>query len=136
MQRWPIACLLAVLLVLSGLPVVREGAAAEAFPFGTELVLDAAPLRGSKRIPMIEIEEDGSAAVDLWCASLRAQASVGDGSMTITPGEPPAASCDPDRQARDADLLAALSQVTAWRRHGEVVELIGSTTLRFRPMTN
>ena len=32
--------------------------------------------------------------------------------------------------------LAALAQVTNWRRNGEVVEFIGATTLRFRLMTN
>jgi hypothetical protein len=33
-------------------------------------------------------------------------------------------------------LLAALAQVTSWRRHGDVIEFIGATTLRFRLMTN
>jgi hypothetical protein len=125
-----------VVLLAASLTCVNAG---ESFPFGSELMLDAAPMRGSKRIPMIEIEEDGSASIDLWCASLRAQATVGDGSISIVPA--PAASaapppCEPERQARDADLLAALAQVTAWRRSGEIVELAGPTPLRFRQMTN
>jgi hypothetical protein len=33
-------------------------------------------------------------------------------------------------------LLAALAQVTSWRRHGDVIEFIGATKLRFRLMTN
>jgi hypothetical protein len=111
-------------------------AASESFPFGSALMLDTAPMRGSKRIPMIEIEENGAASIDLWCSSLRAQATVGDASIAIVPGDAPQASCDPDRQARDADLLAALAQVTGWRRSGEVVELSGPTPLRFRLMTN
>ena len=125
-----------VLLALS-LTSVNAG---EGFPFGSELMLDAAPMRGSKRVPMIEIEEDGTASIDLWCVSLRAQATVGEGSLAIVPApaanaaaQPP---CEPDRQARDADLLAALAQVTAWRRNGEIVELTGPVPLRFRPMTN
>jgi hypothetical protein len=32
--------------------------------------------------------------------------------------------------------LAALMQVTNWRRNGELIELLGTTALRFRLMTN
>jgi len=110
--------------------------ASEPFPFGSELMLDAAPMHGSKRVPMIEIEDDGTASIDLWCSSLKAQATVNDTAITIVPGDPPPAQCDPDRQARDAELLARLTQVTGWRRSGEVVELIGATPLRFHLMTN
>jgi hypothetical protein len=100
-------------------------------------MLDQAPMYGSKRIPMIEIEEDGATSIDLWCASAKAQATVGDDSITIVPGDLQAsAQCEPDRQARDATLLAQLAQVTNWRRNGEVVELLGATALRFRLMTN
>ena len=42
----------------------------------------------------------------------------------------------PERQSGDEDLLAALAQVTNWRRSGDVIELQGATTLRFRLMTN
>jgi META domain len=115
---------------------VRPVQASEPFPFGSELMLDAAPMHGSKRVPMIEIEDDGTASIDLWCASLKAQATVNDTAITIVPGDPPPAQCDPDRQARDAELLATLTQVTGWRRSGEVVELTGATPLRFHLMTN
>jgi hypothetical protein len=115
---------------------VRPVQASEPFPFGSELMLDAAPMHGSKRVPMIEIEDDGTASIDLWCASLKAQATVNDAAITIVPGDPPPAQCDPDRQARDAELLATLTQVTGWRRSGEVVELTGATPLRFHLMTN
>jgi len=108
------------------------------FPFGSELILDAAPMRGSKRIPMLEIEEGGQASLDLWCASLPAQATVGDdGSISIVPSPAAApAQCTPERQSGDDSLLAALSQVTGWRRYGDTVELSGATPLRFRLMTN
>jgi hypothetical protein len=118
------AALLAVVLLLNLMGPVF---ASDGFPFGSELMLDAAPMHGSKRVPMIEIEEDGTASIDLWCASVRAQATVGDMQT---------AQCEPARQAGDADLLAALGQVTGWRRRGEVIELTGATTLRFRLMTN
>jgi hypothetical protein len=93
-------------------------------------------MRGSKRIPMLEIAEDGAVSIDLWCGSGRAQAIVADHSISIAPSDVQSAQCEPDRQSRDAELLAALAQVTNWRRKGEVVELLGVTPLRFRLMTN
>jgi len=125
---------LAVLLAFSALPTAS---ASGPFPFGSELMLDEAPMHGSKRIPMIEIEENGATSIDLWCASVRAQATVGDDSITIVPGDLPTnVQCEPERQARDASLLAELAQVTNWRREGEVIEFLGTTPLRFRLMTN
>jgi hypothetical protein len=115
---------------------LRPAQANEPFPFGSELMLDAAPMRGSKRVPMIQIEDNGAASIDLWCSSLKAQATVGDAAITIVPGTAQPAQCDPDRAARDADLLAALTQVTGWRWRGQTIELTGATPLRFRPMTD
>jgi heat shock protein HslJ len=127
------ACCLAVLVALMTQSPLR---ASEAFPFGSELMLDTPPMHGSKRVPMLEIDDNGAAAIDLWCSSVRAQATVGDATITIVPGDMAPAQCAPERQASDLDLLATLAQVTAWRRIGEIIELSGSTTLRFRLMTN
>jgi hypothetical protein len=104
---------LLVLLCLSLSPPLAV--AGDSFPFGTTLMLDAAPMRGSKRVPMLEIAEDGVASIDLWCASVRAQAVVADNSISISPGELQNTQCGPDRQTRDAELLTALAQVTNWR---------------------
>lgn len=139
------ACWLAVILA-SATPWLAL--AGDGFPFGSELMLDASPMHGSKRMPMLEIEDDGSASIDLWCTSLRGRATVTGDSITIVPGAPtslipgqPAAdtqamSCDADRQASDAALVSALSQVSTWHRSGDLVELSGPTTLRYRLMTN
>jgi hypothetical protein len=124
-----------VAAILLGPPAPGR-AADSAFPFGTELMLDVEPLYGSKRVPMLEIEDDGTATIDLWCASVHASATVGDSSITIVADQPEPAQCTPERQTGDQDLLTALSQVTSWRRDGEVIELTGPTTLRFRAMTN
>jgi len=126
---------LLVLLCLSlSLPLAAAG---DPFPFGATLMLDAAPIRGSKRIPMLEIAEDGAVSIDLWCATARAKAVVSEDSITIALWDSQVAQCEPERQAGDAELLAALAQVTNWRRKGEVVELLGGATpLRFRQMTN
>ena len=105
-------------------------------PLDREMMLDVAPMPGSKRVPIIEIDANGAASIDLWCASVHASATVGDTSITIVADQPQSAQCTPERQTGDQDLLNALSQVTNWRRDGEIVELIGPTTLRFREMTN
>lgn len=51
-------------------------ALAEPFPFGSELVLDANPMRGSKKIPVVDIGQNGAAEIDLWCNSVKAQLVV------------------------------------------------------------
>ena len=85
---------------------------------------------------MLEISEDGALSIDLWCASATAKAIVSDDSITIALWNSFNVQCAPDRQARDAELLAALAGVTKWRRKGEVVEFLGAVPLRFRLMTN
>ncbi len=126
-------CLTCVVLSAAIWPALASDAA---FPFDRELMLDAAPMRGSKRIPSLEIAENGVASIRLWCTSARAQANVGAGSMTIVPGQVQSAPCAAERQSGDDSLLAALAGVTNWRRQGDVIELLGARTLRFRLMTN
>jgi META domain len=129
-----LACLLSF-LVLAG--ATWPAGAAEPFPFGTELALDAKPAAGSKRLPMIQIEDDGTAAIDLWCGSVRAQVAVGDdGTIAITLGARDNAQCTPDRIAGDDDLLDMLVHMTNWRHQGDAIELSGAATLRFHQMTN
>ena len=125
-----LAMLLLVAVSLS--PAIAD----DSFPFGTTLMLDAAPMRGSKRVPMLEIAEDGAASIDLWCASATAKAVVSDDSITIALWNSSNVQCAPERQARDAELLAALAGVIQLRRKGEVIEFSGATPLRFRLMTN
>jgi len=91
---------------------------------------------GSKRVPILEIDANGAASIDLWCISVRGQASVGTDTISIVPSAAQPGSCGPDRLSRDENLLAALAQVTNWRRRGDVIELIGTTALRFRLITN
>jgi META domain len=111
-------------------------AAETSFPFGSELILDVSPMHGSKRIPMIEIDDDGATSIDLWCSSFKAQARVGEGTISIAPQPAPPVNCSPERQDGDVALLAALEQVTNWRRSGDLIEFTGATTLRFHLMTN
>jgi len=49
---------------------------------------------------MLEIAEDGVASIDLWCASLRAQAVVADNLISISPGELQKGNLPPATRAR------------------------------------
>ena len=60
----------------------------------------------------------------------------GEDAISIVPGPTQPVQCAPDQQSGDENLLAALAQVTNWKRDGNVIELRGATTLRFRLMTN
>ena len=116
--------------------ILPAAASDTSFPFGSALVLDASPLPGSKRVPMIEIEENGAISIYLWCASVRGAASVADNTISIVPKQAMPSQCPPESIDRDANLLTVLSEVTGWRRHGDVIEFLGATPLRFRLMTN
>jgi len=130
------ACWLALVLLESG-AMLPASASDSGFPFGSELMLEAAPMHGTKRMPMLEIDDNGSTSIDLWCTGVQAQATVGgDGAITIVPGVTQPAQCTPERESVDQDLIAALTQATNWRRNGDIIEFTGSTTLRFRLMTN
>jgi heat shock protein HslJ len=111
-------------------------AAQSQFPFGQELLLDTAPMKGSKRVPSLDIAENGLADIDLWCNSVKGQMVVAGDTITILTGEKTDRSCDPDRMRGDDDVLAALNEVTNWRREGDVLVLIGTRTMRFRLQTN
>jgi heat shock protein HslJ len=108
----------------------------QAFPFGHELLLDVPPMKGSKRVPMLDIDEKGLADIDLWCSTVKGQMVVAGDTITILTGEKTDRSCPPERMQADDDVLAALNEVTTWRRDGDVLVLIGTRTMRFRLQTN
>jgi heat shock protein HslJ len=119
--------------------MMASTAASEAstdFPFGKELLLDSRPMKGSKRIPILDIHDNGTAAIDLWCNSVRAQFVVVNDTVTVMTGEPTNRTCPPERAQGDQDMMDALTQVTNWRREGDSLVLIGPRTLRFRLQSN
>jgi heat shock protein HslJ len=111
-------------------------ARAEEFPFGFEMSLDAARMPGSKRIPSLDIGDNGEVVLELWCKGGKGQFSVAGNTIIFVPGAMENRNCGPDRAQADDDLLAALGDVATWRRQGDVITLIGSKTLRFRLNTN
>jgi heat shock protein HslJ len=116
---------------------ISVGVAAErSFPEDTVLLLEAKPMKGSKRVPILQIESQGKASIDLWCNRVPAQFVVVDDTITILLGTPSTQQCDPERLQADQDLLAALQQVSTWHRQDDLLELKGEETLRFRISTN
>jgi heat shock protein HslJ len=111
-------------------------ALAQAFPYGSELVLDANPMRGSKKVPVIDIGQDGTADIGLWCNSVKARLVVAAHTITIITGEMPPRQCPPDRARADEELLTALNAATAWRMEPEALVFTGGRMLRFRVQTN
>ncbi|MEN3348567.1 MAG: hypothetical protein V7632_2202 [Bradyrhizobium sp.] len=105
--------------------------AQEEFPFGFVMTLDAARMPGSKRIPSIEIGDDGEVILELWCDGGNGRFSVAGNTLVFVPGTMENRNCSPERAQADRDLLAALGDTATWRRQGDAVTLTGSKSLRF-----
>jgi hypothetical protein len=123
-------------LAVSALGAVPAHADSE-FPFGLEMTLDTAPQPGTKRMPTLEIGDNGEATVDLWCKGGKGQFSVAGNTVIFVPG-PMAdrADCPPGRDKADDELLGALSEASTWTRQGDLVTFIGTKSLRFQINTN
>lgn len=114
---------------------------ADLFPFDQEFLLDAAPMRPGKRMPILLVEQNGNAKIDLWCKTVSARIEISDTAMKIEAGPLPeglpemlsAGQCTPERIQADQELLATLTQVTGWQRQNGGIVLLGPTALKFRP---
>jgi len=131
--RRAVVLVLGVAMAAAAAPAI---AAQSEFPFGRELLLDAPPMKGSKRVPSLAIAENGLADIELWCSSVKGQLVVAGDTITILTGAKTERSCTPERMRGDDDVLAALTEVTNWRREGEYLVLTGARTMRFRLQTN
>jgi len=117
---------------LSAIPARAQ----EEFPFGFVMTLDAARMPGSKRIPSIEVGDNGEVSLELWCDGGKGQFSIAGNTIIFVPGAMENRTCSPERAQADSDLLAALKEATTWQRQGDFVTLIGSKPLRFQINTN
>jgi heat shock protein HslJ len=111
-------------------------AQAQEFPFGLEMTLEAARMPGSKRIPSLDIGDNGEVVLELWCKGGKGQFSVAGNTIIFVPGEMENRACPPERAQADDDLIAALSDAATWQRRGDFITLMGSKPLRFRINTN
>jgi hypothetical protein len=125
-----------VVLAILGAGVVSASQAQTEFPYDRDLVLDARPRRGGKRIPVLSIEQGGRAQIDLWCKRGQGDALIAGDTITILVGAMRDESCTPERAQADEEMIAALSAVTNWSMRGDAVTLTGAKALRFRAATN
>jgi len=126
-----VVCATVAMLAMSIVARAEDG-----FPFGTEMTLEALPQPGSKRIPNIEIGDNGEVVLELWCKGGKGQFSVAGNTIVFVPGAMEERNCPADRAQADDDLLAALAAAATWRRQGDFITLMGSKPLRFRINTN
>ncbi len=125
------------LLLLSAAALhIAPAKAEDGFPFETQMQLDVNRMPGSKRIPNLDIGEAGEVAVELWCKGGKGQFSVAGNTVIFVAGAMENRSCPPDRAQADDELIAALTEVSTWKRQDDLVTLMGSKTLRFRINTN
>ena len=124
-------CAAAAVLLVSVAAHAEEG-----FPFGTEMTLEAVPQPGSKRIPNLEIGDNGEVVLELWCKGGKGQFSIAGNTVIFVAGQLEDRACPANKAQLDDELVAALSEASTWKRQGDYVSFIGSKTLRFRINTN
>ena len=139
--RFRLTCgVLALGLIAGSGPV----GAADQFPFDQTLMLDVKPMAPVKRVPILTVEQNGNATIGLWCKTVRGRVELAGDTIKIEAAPLPDSlpqymvdgQCSDQRMAADQDTLAALTQVTGWRRQGGTVVLTGATQLKFRPSSN
>lgn len=114
-------------------PALAQG---RSFPYDHELRFDADPVRGSRRVPGLQVSSQGEVEIDLWCVSGTGRAVIADSSITIVPTGLSDNQCPPERLLMDKELLDKLTQVTSWRWEGQLLVLVGPQVLRYRPTSN
>lgn len=126
---------IALILFISTAAIGNAGAETS-FPFGMEMTLDRPPMPGSKRIPDLDIADNGEVTLLLWCKSGKGQFSVAGNTLVFVAGPLDDHACTPERAAADDALIAALSEATSWKREGDAVSFIGNRELRFHLVTD
>ena len=123
---------------LSFLPLswIDRATAADGFPFGMEMTLDATRLPGSKRVPDLDIGDQGEVVLELWCKGGKGQFSVAGNTVIFVAGPMEDRGCPANKAQLDDELVAALTEASTWKRQGDVVSFVGSRTLKFRINTN
>jgi hypothetical protein len=108
----------------------------DSFPFGFEMTLETRPQPGTKRMPTLEIGDNGEATFYLWCKDGKGQFSVAGNTVIFVPGPMQERACSPEQAAFDDGVIAALSEAATWKRQDDMVSFIGAKPVRFRINTN
>ena len=128
--------LVLISMALAGVLGTGPARAQEEFPFGFLMTLDTRPQPGTKRMPTLEIGDNGEAVLELWCKTGKGQFSVAGNTVIFMPGPMEDRGCTPDRAAIDDDVLATLGEAGTWKRQGDMVSFLGTKSVRFRINTN
>jgi hypothetical protein len=123
-------------LVLVAALQAAPAQADDGFPFGLEMTLDVARQPGSKRLPSLEIGDNGEVILELWCKGGKGQFSVAGNTVIFVAGPLEDRACPPARAQADDDLVVTLGEAGTWKRQGDFVSFIGTKSLRFRINTN
>jgi META domain len=126
----------AALILIAAAVNANPACADDGFPFGLLMTLDAARQPGSKRIPSLEIGDNGEVVLELWCKGGKGQFSVAGNTVIFVAGALEDRACPQARAQADDELVAALSEAATWKRQGDTVSFIGTRPLRFRINTN
>ena len=121
---------------LACVSTIDPSRAESGFPFGMEMTLIASPQPGSKRIPDLDIGDNGEVVLELWCKGGKGQFSVAGDTVIFVPGPLEDRACPLAKAQADDELVAALSEATTWSRQGDFVSFVGTRTLNFRINTN
>ena len=116
-------CAAAAVLLSSGVAHAEDG-----FPFGTEMTLEALPQPGSKRIPNIEIGDNGEVVLELWCKGGKGQFSIAGNTVIFVAGQIQDRSCPPAK----AQVDDASSQRSAASRPGNARAKCSRSSARSR----
>jgi hypothetical protein len=126
----------AALVLVASAVQMAQAQADDGFPFGLEMTLDAARQPGSKRLPSLDIGDNGEVILELWCKGGKGQFSVAGNTVIFVAGPFEDRVCPPARAQADDELVAGLSEAATWKRQGDFVSFTGTKTLRFRINTN
>jgi hypothetical protein len=129
-------CAAAALVVAAAGISAIPASAADGFPFGADMTLDVARQPGSKRLPTLEIGDNGEARLELWCKGGKGQFSVAGNTVIFVAGPLEDHDCPPAKAQADDELIATLSGAATWKRQGDFVSFIGTKPLRFHLNTN
>src|SRR5215475_12163529 len=124
------------LILFASVAGAVQANAESGFPFGMEMTLDALPQPGSKRVPDLDIGDNGEVVLELWCKGGKGQFSVAGNTIVFVAGQMEDRPCPPAKAQADDELIAALTDATTWRRQGDSIFFVGPKTLRFRLNTN
>ena len=91
---------------------------------------------GSKRLPTLEVGDNGEVILELWCKGGKGQFSVAGNTVIFVAGPLEDRACPAARAWADDELVTGLSEATTWKRQGDLVSFIGTKSLRFRINTN